>query len=255
MGVFMVEILFADAEEIRLRRHPADGVQKLSRGFHAEADEVQILLHVLHLGEFAHVGRAHRLVKRVDIRQHVAARGAGEGLASPMLADLMEEPRVPDRAPPDHQTARAREREHFGSLFGRIHVAIRQHRTWELRRRARDEIVMHRAAIHLLHGAPMHGEQVERMLREDRQQFVEHRRVIEAQPGLYCEGDFHRIPKRPEDRINPPRLAQQTSARAFPVNDRRRTAEVQIDRGNRMLLQARSRSESGRGCCFQSSAR
>ena len=83
----------------------------------------------------------------------------------------------------------------------------------------------------------MHGEQVERVAREDRQELVEHRGIVEADPRLHGELHFHHIAQRAEDRIHALRLAQQSAPGAFFVNDRRGAAEIQIDRRDGILLQ------------------
>ena len=90
-------------------------------------------------------------------------------------------------------------REDFLGFRGGIDVAVREHGTGQRLDRAGDEFVAGHAAIHLLHRARVDGEQVERMPREDRQQFVEDVRVVEADPRLHGERDRDRLAQCAED--------------------------------------------------------
>ena len=128
-------------------------------------------------------------------------------------------------------------RQHLLRLRRGVHVAVGDDRARHRLDGLADEIVVHRQPVHLRDGAPVHRQQVERVPREDRQQLVELLRRVEAEPRLDGELDLHRVAQRAEDRVDALRLAQQPAAGALAVDDRRRAAEVQVDRGDRVLLQ------------------
>ena len=132
--------------------------------------------------------------------------------------------------------------QHLGGLLRGIDVAIGQHGARQRGDGARDELVVHLAPIHLLHRARVHGEQVERVLREDGQQLGEDLRRVEADAGLDREPDLHRVAQRAQDGIHARGVAQQAAARAFAIDDRRGTAQVQIHRRHRVLLQLARRA-------------
>ena len=114
-------------------------------------------------------------------------------------------------------------------------IAVRQHRAVQLARRPRDQIVAHAGPVHLRHRARVDGEQVNRMLGEQRQQRVELSRRLETDARLDGERNRHRVAQRAEDGVNFLRLAQQAAARAFAINDRRGTAEIQLNCGDGMV--------------------
>ena len=57
--------------------------------------------------ELADLRRAHGLVERVDVGEHVAPGGAENRAPAALLADLPEEPGIADHAAADHEAARA----------------------------------------------------------------------------------------------------------------------------------------------------
>lgn len=233
----MIEELPAEGEEFGARGAAADLVEELPGRFHAEADEIHILLHIVDLGGFPDAGRADRFVKRVHIFEHVTPSRAEHGRTAALLANLPEKPGIADDAAADHEPARAGERENFVRFVSGIDVAVCQH--WERQRGdgARDEVVAGHAPIHLFHSPRVDGEQVERMAGEDRQELVEDRGVIKTDPCFHGERDRDRFAQRAQDRVDALRLAKQTPTRAFATHDRHRTPEVQIDRRDGMLLQ------------------
>ena len=114
-------------------------------------------------------------------------------LAAPLLADLLENPRVADGGAPDHQAARPGQREDFGCFRGGADVAIGQHRAGQRLDRAGDEIVVDRAAVTLGDGAAVDRHEIERVPGEDREQLVEDRGIVEAEPRLDGELHAHRL--------------------------------------------------------------
>ena len=75
------------------------------------------------------------------------------------------------------------------------------------------------------------------MLRKQRQQRVKFRRRLETDARFHRERNRHRVAQRAENGVNFLRLAQQPAARAFAIDNRRGTAEVQVNRGDGILLQ------------------
>jgi hypothetical protein len=236
-GLFVIEEFAAEREEFGAGSGAADTVQELTSRFNAEADEIHILLHVIDLGRFPDAGGADGFVKRVDIREHVEAGRAEDGLALALLADLAEEPGIADDAASNHEPARAAKREDFAGFAGGIDVAIREHRARQRRDGARDEVVTRRAAIHLFHRPRVDGKQVERMTEEDGKEFVENSAVIEADARFHRERDRDGFAQCAQDSIDAVGVAEQTAAGAFAIHDRNGAAEVQINRRDRVLLQ------------------
>ena len=89
-----------------------------------------------------------------------------------MLADLVEEPGVADNTAANHQSARTRYIKDFLRLCGGIDIPVREDGTWQRLDGAGDVIVMHFGAVHLFYRAAMNSQQVERVSRKNRQQFV-----------------------------------------------------------------------------------
>ena len=96
---------------------------------------------------------------------------------------------------------------------------------------------MYAATIAFADGAAVHGEQIDLMTLEDREEFGKHAGIIEANASLDGERNLHGLAQRSEDGIHPVGFAQKTAAGAFLVNHRSRAAEIQIDGGDRMLLE------------------
>src|SRR2546421_416873 len=103
----MIEKCFADAEELRLGTDAPNLVQEFSARIDSKPDEVQILLHLLHLRRFANLGRLHRGVELPNVLEHIQSARLEHPFASLLLPDLMKNPWIANRAAPDHQPARA----------------------------------------------------------------------------------------------------------------------------------------------------
>ncbi len=73
----MVQVVFAGAEEILPRCHPADFVEKRFRRQDAFADEVHEFFQPLDLGGFRRAGRGLGFPEFADIGQDIATRRAG----------------------------------------------------------------------------------------------------------------------------------------------------------------------------------
>ena len=233
----VIEELAAKCEEIGAGRDASDLVEEFAGRFHAEANEVHILLHIINLGWFPDAGRADGFVKRVHVLEHIAAGRAEDGCAAAPLADLAKEPGIADDAAADHEPARAGEREDFEGFVGGIDVAVREHRARYRGDSSRDEIVTGRAAIHFFHGPRVDGEQVERMARKNRKELVEDCGVIEADPRFHRERDRDGFAQSAQDSVDTVGVAEQTAAGAFTIYDRDGAAEVQINRRDGILLQ------------------
>ncbi len=179
----------ADREKIGATSDATDAVEEFAGRFHAESDEVHVFLHVMRLRRVADLRRAHGFEERVHVGEDVAAGRAEDRLAATRFADLAKEPGIADHAAADHQAACASQREDFVGFRSRVNVAVRENGTIERGDGARDEFVARHAAIHLLHRPRVNRQQVDRMSREDRQQLIEDRSVVEADPRFYRERD------------------------------------------------------------------
>src|SRR5436305_1597003 len=103
----MVQKLFANAKKFSLGCGPPDAVKKLSGWLDADTQVIHILLHLLDLGGFADVRRANRVIEGTHVIQHIQAARDEKRLALLMLPDLMKEPRIANRAAPNHESTRA----------------------------------------------------------------------------------------------------------------------------------------------------
>ena len=260
----MIEERAADAEETRLRfgtpdlveesagdgsaelRRGALGVaadvtnapiRRLAHGPDAFAEVVHEFLHPFHLNLFRRDEACLGFVKQRDVVEHVAAGWVSDRLATQPLANLVEEPGAANHATANHQAPRLSLRQDFQRLSGGIDVPIRDHRARQGFSRAANQIVVNRQTIHLRHGARVNREQINRVLREDRQQRVKLVRRSEAHARFHRELDAHRIAQRAENGVNALRFAEQSAAGAFLVNDRRGAAEIQVNRHDREALQ------------------
>ncbi len=130
-----------------------------------------------------------RVPQPANIVRDLASRRQGHRLAAQLLADLVEQPRIADRAAPDHQAAGAGRvsRSCACSAEYTCPFAITGHGI--VSDRLPDAIVVHGQPVHLRHGARVHGERVERVPREDPQQLVELVGRSEAEACLHRELD------------------------------------------------------------------
>jgi hypothetical protein len=123
--------------------------------------------------------------------------GRRDALAALTLANLLEQPRIADRAAANHQPARAGFRQH-----GQAPAPPNARCRWPAPgigapRRLRDQIVAHAGTVHLRHRPGMHGQQINVMPGEERQQIVEFGRGSEAEASLDSEGDRHGLAQAP----------------------------------------------------------
>ena len=182
----------------------------------------------------------HRLKQRLQIHQHLPPRRIPHLPPRRRRADLLKQPRIPNRPPPQHQPPRPRLRQHPQRRLRRVHIPIRQHRTPHHLHRMRDEIVVYLRPIHLPHRPPVHRQNIRLMPRINRQQRLKlrQRRRLHPDPRLHRERHLRdRLPQRPQDPVNPRQIPQQPAPRALVEHPRRRTAQIQVNPRHRMLLQ------------------
>src|SRR5258706_6120584 len=103
----VIEKPFAHAEKILLSRDSPNLVEKFSGAIHPQTNEVQVFLHLLHLGRFANVRRADSGIKQADVLEEVMSTRDKNGHTAVLLANLMEQPRIANGATTDHQAASA----------------------------------------------------------------------------------------------------------------------------------------------------
>lgn len=147
--------------------HP---IQKLAPRLHTQPDEVEMLLNPVHPLFLRVTLVRHRLIQRLQIPQHLPPRRLHHLPTRRRRADLLKQPRIPNRPPPQHQPPRSRLRQHPQRRLRRVHIAVRQHRTPHHFHRTRNEIVVHLRPIHLPHRPPVHRQNIRLMPRINRQQ-------------------------------------------------------------------------------------
>src|SRR6185295_15827731 len=98
----MVEVRFANFEELSPRSHTPDLMQETPRRLDTQAKEVQILLHFLHLGALGNLRRTNCVIKRPDILHHINASRTEESFPASMLTNLVEDPRIANRSASNH---------------------------------------------------------------------------------------------------------------------------------------------------------
>src|SRR5215204_4067313 len=182
----------SDVEEFLLGADAANLVEKLASGFDADADVVEVFLHFLDVGALV-AGQAHCLEESTNIGQNIVTTREEERLATLLLADLVKEPGIANGAATDHKSARAGEAKDFVGFGCGVDVAVGENRAGDRFDGAGDEIVMDSRAIHFVNGAAMDGEEIERVFRENRQQFVEYLGRMETDACFHGERDVQRI--------------------------------------------------------------
>src|SRR5687768_10867142 len=93
--VVVIQNVRAEGEEVASGFHPPDFVKESTGWFHAEADEIHVLLHSLHVHPFRETRSRGGLVQSVDVSQQLLSAGNGSGQPSKSVADLLEQPRIP----------------------------------------------------------------------------------------------------------------------------------------------------------------
>ena len=83
----------------------------------------------------------------------------------------------------------------------------------------------------------MHCQQVQRVFGENCQQFRKRFGRLEPEARLDRKHGCDRIAQSAQDGIHALRLTQQAAAGAFAIDHGRRTAQIQVHRGNGILLQ------------------
>src|SRR4051812_34334263 len=152
-------MLIADAEELRLGFRATHVVQKRAGWVHALTDEVEVLLHLVHVIALEQSWRLSRAEESLHVFAHIAKRDARDRSTAKNLAALAEDPRVADRVTADHDTGGAGlGNDRYGTFRGG-HVAVGQHGAAGAGHGLRDPIVMHFAPVHFLHGAAVDREQ------------------------------------------------------------------------------------------------
>ncbi len=185
-------------------------------------------------------------IERLDITAQVAERRLVRSLPRPRLPDLVEEPRIADRPPPDHQPRRPRRRHRLPRQPDGEDIPIRKDRRGDPANSLRDPIIMDRRPVHLPHRPPVDRQRIDGMAAKDVEQRVELPRCIEADPGLHRERPRHRRPERRHDLLHLRHVPQQPPARPLSADDRRRTTEVQVDPQHRLPLQRPCRPDQRR---------
>jgi hypothetical protein len=162
----VIQVSGADRKEFTACLHAANLEKKVLAGSDAFPNEVHELLHPLHVQMFRGVGRALRIPEFVDVAQHVPPAGQARRFTPTHLADLVEQPRITNRSPANHQPARAGFGEQFQRLMRPLDVAIGQHRAAQFAARERDQIVAHARPIHLGDRPPVDGDEIDGVLLE-----------------------------------------------------------------------------------------
>ena len=117
-------MLVANREQLRGRGGAAHGVEKCPLGIHGLADEIEVFLHLVHVGELRNALVPGAREEVHDVGVHIAQRRREHGLARDFLADLAKDPRIADGMTPDHQAGGARLGEDADSGVGRRDVSV-----------------------------------------------------------------------------------------------------------------------------------
>ena len=133
----------------------------------------------------------------------------------------------------DHHTGGASLGDDRSGALGGGNVAVGQDGAAHLPDRPGNEIVVHLSAIHCLHGAAVDGEQIDLVPVDDLQEAVEALSVIKAEAHLDREESGHGGAERPQNLVDPVRIAQQPAADVFAIDLGCGAAEIEIDAGHR----------------------
>ena len=202
------------------------------------AEKVHVFFHLLHLGFLRDAGGANRLVEFRDVTQNLAPSREPRFASLQSVADLGKNPRIPDRAASNHQPGSAGFFEGFHRARGRADIAIRLHGKRQSAHGLRDPIQMNPWAVFFCHRSSMDCEQVEPVSGENLQQGVKLRRTLKPDARLDRKRTPHRAAQNAEEFVHPGQVPEEPTASTFAINNRRGTAEVEIDRRDGVLFQS-----------------
>ena len=228
-------MLPAEGEELLLASGAADGVEEFRTD--PLAEEVGIFLDLLDPLGLGDRRVADRPVEIVDVGEDFPACGEPHGLAGQMVSDLGKDPGVAHRAATDHQALRGSRPERRFRIARRGDIPVGQHGTVEGLRGKADQVVPDAAAVHLQHGAPVHGDEVDRVLGKKREERLDRPLRVESEACLDGELPRNRLPQGAENPVDAGEVAQQSAARALAVDDGCGTPKIQVDRRDGMVLQ------------------
>jgi len=224
----------ADGEELGFGERAAHVVEEGAGGVHALADEVEVFLHLGDVELFGEVGPLRGAVEVFDIAADVGEGEARDGLAGELFAALTEDPRVSDGVASDHDARGAGRGDDGGGFGGGGDVAVGEHGAADAGDGVGDGVVVNFAAIHLFHGAAVHGEEVDAVLVDQVEDAVVVARILEADTHFDGEEAGYGGAESGEDFTDFLGFAQEAAADVFLVNFRRGAAEVEVDAGDRV---------------------
>ena len=119
-----------------------------------------------------------------------------------------------------------------------MHIAVGQHRARHGLNGARDPVTANLRPIHSGDGPAVHGQKIDLVPGEERQERVPVGIVTETYPGLDRERHpRHDLAEGSQDGINSMRFAQQSPAGTLAVHDGRGAPQIEIHGSHRILLQ------------------
>src|SRR5688572_17428857 len=103
--IVVAEMAFAGGEKVLFGGDAADFVEETTFRINPRGDEVHVFFHLLHVSIDAQIRRLHRFVEFTNVLEKIRSAWAEDRQAAGGLADLVEDPGVPNRAATDHQAA------------------------------------------------------------------------------------------------------------------------------------------------------
>ena len=167
----------------------------------------------------------------------------GPGFSSDFSSwkNLLENPWVPNRVPPDHHSCGSRKIQYFAGPSSGGHISVSQRRAVYRFHSELNGIVMYGASVHLLDGSTMDTEKIDFPLVYQLEDRLEVFLIFETNAHLNRENSGNNVSKFAEDAVDLFRLAQQASATSLFVYGRSGAAHIQVDSSDRVFQQLEGR--------------
>src|SRR5262249_45409239 len=123
-----------------------------------------------------------------------------------VLANLLEQPGIPNHTTSDHQSTSAGDFEYVVRFLCRVNVSVCQHRTRYFSHCPLYKIIVDIVALHSLRRPAIDREYVHLMPSKNRDQFRENIGRREPEPRRNCELDLDRVAERTQNGIGLPRI-------------------------------------------------
>lgn len=219
----------ADVEELGLAFGTPHLVEKLAVGVDALANEVEVLLHLVHLCLLRGVRSGDGFVEVLHVAIDLVKCDFGYRKSGLLLADLAKYPWVSNRVASDHHSGSSGVVQNLAGFAGRSYVSVGEDWAIDPLGGSLDKVVMDLGAIHLLDGAAVETEEVYLMLVYEIEDSFEIFRILESNAHLDGEESRDAFAQGSEDLVDFLRVAQETATTLLFVNCGGGTAHVEID--------------------------